>query len=266
MDTAGLKVVVAAHEPTWVPDEAAYVPVLAGAATLSDDAPVPEGWLRDDAGDNISSHHGSLGELCALYWAWKNLRADWLGLACGRRYLASNYHLDRRRRVASADFLMHRLEGRGMVLPSEANHLVVTNATLFSREHDPLLLDVATDVLSEVDPACVGPWERSLRVPRGHQTGLFVMRRDLADEWCAWLFEVLLDVEASFAGVAPEALGGGALQALGGMLMDAWLDARGSRWVEVSSVRVDGRRRTPSQASYLEEHYRRRYGAGKDDA
>lgn len=258
-----LKVVVSAHGPAWVPEGGEFVPVLAGSACLGEGESVPDGWLRDDTGDNVSERHAALGDLCALYWAWRNLDADVLGFACGGRYLASNYRLDRRRRVASGDFLAHRVASRGVVLPSETNYFVVTNSTQFGRDHDSMLLDVARDVLGELCPEYVGPFVRSLRITHGHHANLLLMRRDLADAFCEWLFEVLFDVEASFAGVAPEALGGGALPALAGYLLDPWLDVTGTRFVEVSSVRLDGDRRSaPSDAGYLAERYRAKYGGG----
>lgn len=261
MDTKeNLKVVVAAHEPAWVPDGEEFVPVLSGAALCQSDEAVPSNWKRDDVGANISERFSAYGDLCALYWAWKNLDADVLGFACNGRYLASNYRLNRKKRVAHKDFLMHRVATYGIVVPSEINYFVVTTATQFAREHDELLITVTRDVLSEICPEYEEPFVRSLRITHGHHTNLFLMRRDLTDAYCSWLFSVLEEVEGSFASIAPHVLENGALCALAGLLLDPWLDVQNKRYVEISSVRVDDKATVPSSAQYIEEQYRTKYG------
>ena len=44
------------------------------------------GYQGDDAGDNISEKNPYYCELTGLYWAWKNLDADYIGLAHYRRH------------------------------------------------------------------------------------------------------------------------------------------------------------------------------------
>ena len=73
-------VVLAAHKPCALPEDALYLPVQAGAAGR--EAFLPTG---DDTGDNISQKNPFYCELTVLYWAWKNLDCDFLGLAHYRR-------------------------------------------------------------------------------------------------------------------------------------------------------------------------------------
>ena len=50
--------------------------------------------LGDNTGDNISEKRESFNELTVMYWAWKNVEADYYGLCHYRRYLsfATQYH------------------------------------------------------------------------------------------------------------------------------------------------------------------------------
>ena len=74
---------IAAHKPYWMPEEPCYLPVHVGRALHPD---IDLGFAGDDTGDNISAKNPHYCELTALYWAWKNLAADYIGLVHYRRY------------------------------------------------------------------------------------------------------------------------------------------------------------------------------------
>jgi hypothetical protein len=76
-----IRIIVAAHKPYPMPEEQLYLPVQAGAGCHARLA-----FTGDDSGDNISARNGLYCELTALYWAWKNLHADAIGLCHYRRY------------------------------------------------------------------------------------------------------------------------------------------------------------------------------------
>ena len=46
--------------------------------------------IGDDTGDNISYKNLNYCELTALYWAWKNCDADYIGFMHYRRHLSFN--------------------------------------------------------------------------------------------------------------------------------------------------------------------------------
>ncbi|MBQ3973839.1 MAG: DUF4422 domain-containing protein, partial [Lachnospiraceae bacterium] len=71
-----IKIIVASHKSYWMPEDPVYLPVQVGAAGKED-----LGYVRDDSGDNISGKNVNYCELTGLYWAWKNLEADYIGLA-----------------------------------------------------------------------------------------------------------------------------------------------------------------------------------------
>lgn len=77
-----IKVIVAAHKKYQMPDEKMYIPVQVGAKGKEK----IEGYIQDNTGDNISSKNPYFCELTGLYWAWKNLDADYKGLVHYRRY------------------------------------------------------------------------------------------------------------------------------------------------------------------------------------
>ena len=79
-----IKVVVATHVPCEMPTDKLYLPVHVGAE-LHPELP----FVGDNTGDNISEKNNTFCELTGLYWAWKNLPDDYVGLVHYRRYFAS---------------------------------------------------------------------------------------------------------------------------------------------------------------------------------
>ena len=78
---AVIKVIVTTHKEYWMPTDELYVPLQVGAEGKED-----LGFTPDNTGDNISAKNPYYCELTGLYWAWKNLDCEYLGLAHYRRH------------------------------------------------------------------------------------------------------------------------------------------------------------------------------------
>ncbi len=76
-----VKVFIACHKECEVPADTLYLPLFVGASGKKD-----IGFQRDDSGENISAKNPLYCELTGLYWCWKNLEYDYLGLAHYRRF------------------------------------------------------------------------------------------------------------------------------------------------------------------------------------
>ena len=95
-----IKILVATHKPYRMPADSVYLPLQVGAAGKG-----ALGFRRDDDGENISAKNANWCELTGVYWAWKNLEADAVGLVmfllnlsvgltsglCGGRYAYGNF-------------------------------------------------------------------------------------------------------------------------------------------------------------------------------
>ncbi|MCL2520879.1 MAG: DUF4422 domain-containing protein, partial [Spirochaetaceae bacterium] len=67
-------------------DNPLFVPVRCGA--VYDKRENKPDIIGDDTGDNISEKRLSYNELTVMYWAWKNVKADYYGLCHYRRYFS----------------------------------------------------------------------------------------------------------------------------------------------------------------------------------
>ena len=79
-----IKILIATHKKYHMPMDDVYLPVRVGSVLAKDDF----GYQRDDTGDNISEKNPYYSEMSAVYWAWKNLKADYIGLVHYRRHFS----------------------------------------------------------------------------------------------------------------------------------------------------------------------------------
>ena len=76
-----VKIIVATHKKYKMPDDELYLPVQVGSEGKEN-----LGYQVDNNGENISNKNSTFCELTGLYWAWKNLDADYIGLCHYRRH------------------------------------------------------------------------------------------------------------------------------------------------------------------------------------
>lgn len=77
-----VKLLVAHHKPGIAIKSDMYLPVHVGKILSKYNLPMQ----GDDFGDNISKLNPVFCEMTAIYWGWKNIKADYIGLCHYRRY------------------------------------------------------------------------------------------------------------------------------------------------------------------------------------
>lgn len=177
-------IVVAVNNPYWVPTDSAYLPVYVGSAGKPS-----IGFQRDDEGDNISARNPHWCELTGLYWAWKNRSHAVLGLVHYRR------HFKGIGGVLSKDECARLLENYNVILPKPRCYLIETSYSHYAHAHHAEDLDVTREIIGERCPEYLAAWDRCMQSSRGHRFNMFIMKRELAERYCKWLFDILFELE-----------------------------------------------------------------------
>lgn len=186
-----IKIIVATHKQYWMPDDPMYLPVHVGAAGKES-----IGYQRDDEGDNISSKNPNYCELTGLYWAWKNLKADYIGLAHYRRHYSNGKRFgDKKEKVINSAEMEKKLNGTDILLPTPRNYWIETNYSQYAHAHHAIDLDTTRDILKEKYPQYIAAWDSGMKKTTGHRFNMFVMKKELFDQYCEWLFDVLFELE-----------------------------------------------------------------------
>ncbi len=184
-----IKILIACHRQYPVPGEPCYLPTEVGAALHAQRI---EGFTPDDTGDNISAKNPGYCELTALYWAWKNLDAEAVGLVHYRRYFAKRLFS---KQIACREDFLSALDRTPVILPMKRRYWIETNYSQYIHAHHRQDLTVTRCVLAELCPDFLPAYDREMDKRSGHRFNMFVMRRDLLDAYCSWLFPILFEVE-----------------------------------------------------------------------
>ena len=185
-----VKIIVATHKPYWMPSDPLYVPLQVGAEGRES-----LGLTPDNTGENISYKNANYCELTGLYWAWKNLPCEYLGLAHYRRQFTMLKGTSDRRDVLTLDQAQLLFANVDVLLPNRRNYWIETNYSQYVHAHHKEDLDETRKIIEEKYPAYIPAYDKSMKKTTGHRFNMFIMKKKLADAYCAWLFDILFELE-----------------------------------------------------------------------
>lgn len=226
MEANTIAVMAACHRPYPLPCDGCLIPVEVGAALHT--KPIP-GFTPDNTGENISVKNAHYCELTALYWGWKNLEAAYIGLVHYRRW----FGVGRPLRIAGrADFEKALLKAP-VILPSPRRYWIETNYSQYIHAHHEQDLTVTRTLLAERCPAYLAAYDRQMKRRGGHRFNMLVMRRDLLDAYCTWLFDILFALEERLDISDYDAYNARVFGFIAERLLDVWIETNRVPYTEM---------------------------------
>lgn len=188
-----IKIMVAAHKPYWMPEDSVYLPVHVGKEGKDD-----IGYQGDNTGENISKKNPNYCELTAIYWAWKNLDADYIGLVHYRRYFTKKEARSvegKRKQVLSYEDWESILKKTPIVVPGKRKYYVESNRSHYIHAHHAEGLEELERIIHEQYPDYVPAMEKVMNRTWAHMFNMFVMDKKHYDAYCEWMFAILAEIE-----------------------------------------------------------------------
>ena len=155
-----------------------------------------DGWLSEQDGVNIAEYNDRINECTGLYWIWKNTKSRYVGMSHYRRWFYNNRFQGDDSRL-DADRINEILckEKYDLILTGQQwfNWRVIDNfnlaigPNLTTRAYDSFLQAIKNN-----QPEYVEAFKEVMIDRKMYICNLFVTRREIMDEYCAWLFSFLL--------------------------------------------------------------------------
>ena len=178
-----IKVIVATHKLYEMPSDKMYLPVFVGAYGKEN-----IGYQRDDEGKNISSLNPYFCELTGLYWAWKNLKEDYIGLVHYRRLFTKNGH------TLTEDDIKPYFGKIKVFVPNKRRYYIETLRSHYEHTHYSEHLDITKSVIKNLYPEYLQAYEKINTRRWGYMFNMMIMKKEFLDDYCTWLFKILNEV------------------------------------------------------------------------
>lgn len=185
---------VVTHKPFDVPSlDDSYRCIQAGAEINED-----LGYLKDNEGNHVSDLNPYLNECTAMYWIWKNdTTSKFVGLNHYRRYFRGKDG-----NIIGKNELTQYLTEYDIVL-SERNISYPRKVKEVMSEYvDADAYDEGFRLITEMmKKKCPDYLDTFVQVMEGYafySCNMFITSKEIWDEYCKWLFDLILDASAEF--------------------------------------------------------------------
>ena len=220
MNQIKVKILVACHKPDTVYSDDVYIPIHVGRAVSKFKEEMTY-MIGDDTGDNISKKNPYYCELTAQYWAWKNDNADYYGFFHYRRYFSFDPNLNRD--DGWGNIAYDRITEdviKELHLNSDEMSKLITQYDIISvkgrkypriRDEGKLLdvyheygkdpfqhredLDKTLKIVLNKYPKYKKAVDTYMCDNIAYECNMFIMKRELYQDYCTWLFDILGEVE-----------------------------------------------------------------------
>lgn len=187
-----VKLIVATHKKFRMPkDSNLYIPLHVGR-----EGKVDLGYIGDNTGDNISSLNPYYCELTGLYWAWKNLECDYLGLVHYRRYFTnkSQLYTDDIKVddvILSQNDVEEMLDETDVIVPKKRKYYIETLYSHYAHTLDGIHLDKTREIIAKISPDYLESYDKVMKQRSGYMFNMFIMKKELVDDYLSWIFPIL---------------------------------------------------------------------------
>jgi hypothetical protein len=225
-----ITMLVAAHKAYQMPRDPMYLPLHVGKAGKD----LELGFQGDNTGDNISEKNPTFCELTGLYWAWKNLDSDYIGLSHYRRYFRGKRGKNKWDCILTTDQAEALLQKSPVVLPKKRRYYIETAYNQYVHAHPAEPLDLALKLAADQGENYAAVVDAMKKRSWTHIYNMFLMRRDIFDSYCTWLFDILFQLEERIDISGYSQYDRRVFGFVSERLLDVYLEANGISYLEVS--------------------------------
>ena len=235
-----IKMIVATHKKYEMPKDLMYVPLQVGA----DGKEKITDYEQDNIGDNISSKNPYFCELTGLYWAWKNLDADYIGLSHYRRHFSLSKKLpkevnERIEKVLNYKEVSKILDKVDIILPNKRKYYIENLYSHYKHTMYIEPLDKTGKIIEEKYPEYIEEFKKLQKRTSAHMFNMFIMKKEILDSYCEWLFDILFELEKRIDFTKYDIFHSRFFGRVSELLLDVWINTNNLKYEEVRVIDIE---------------------------
>lgn len=234
-----IQVIIATHKKYYMPNDKMYLPVQVGRIGKES-----LGYQSDNEGENISDKNAFFCELTGLYWAWKNLQAEYIGLSHYRRHfsVAKKLPKDIEGRVDCVlkyEDTKKILEKTDIILPKKREYFIENLYSHYKNTMHIEPLDETRKIISEKCPEYLEEFDKLHNRTSAHMFNMFIMKKEILNEYCTWLFNILFELEKRIAPNIYDTFHARYPGRISELLLDVWINTNKLNYEEVKVIDIE---------------------------
>ena len=231
-----INIVVATHKKYQMPQDKMYIPIQVGAENKAN-----LGYQRDCDGKNISDKNQFYCELTGLYWAWKNLNGDYIGLSHYRRHFTCNKIIpfkeeDKFKILLSEKQAKEIFKDTDIILPKKRKYYIENLYNHYKHTMYIETLDETRKIIKEKYPNYLPEFDKLHKRTSAHMFNMFVMKKEYLNDYCEWLFDILFELEKRINPSKYDSFHARYLGRISELLLDVWINTNGLKYREVKVI------------------------------
>lgn len=230
------RIIVATHKKYQMPEDDIYMPIHVGREGKED-----IGYTPDNTGDNISSKNAFYCELTGLYWAWKNLDADYIGLCHYRRHFTCAKRIpkmedEKFKILLNREQVEKLLEETDIILPKKRKYYIENLYNHYKHTMHIEPLDETRKIIEEQCPEYLVEFDKLHKRTSAHMFNMFVMKKKYFDDYCEWLFDISFELEKRIDPKQYESFHARYLGRISELLLDVWINTNNLKYKEIKVI------------------------------
>nr|MBP3258863.1 DUF4422 domain-containing protein [Bacilli bacterium] len=234
-----IKIIIATHKKYEMPKDNMYLPLHVGA-----EGKQALGYVKDNTGDNISLKNPYFCELTGLYWAWKNLDNDYIGLAHYRRHFTDKLFRSKNtsKNIANAiskEKVDKLLDNADVILPKKRNYYIDNLYDHYKHTMYIEPLDETRKIIKEKYPKYLKEFDDLKKRTSAHMFNMFIMKKDILNDYSKWLFDILFELDKRIDDSKYDTFHARFYGRVSELLLDVYLRTNNIKYKEVRIVDIE---------------------------